>query len=751
MPIVKIVPMPGPQGPGGSGEGGDIADFVFDLVENEENTESRITVANHDMVIRTTRDDDQDADITLDSADDIFITANGDDVHIDAADDVEITTNINGDGDSYTWEFTNSGELSFPDGTIQTTAYVAPETEIIPLPDFLAYEEGRSHLPTLNTNFGWNSNGVYFGPTQGEGEDDSQGQSYPIFTDFTIPETTPVIVELEVVVAEDCADAGIAFYVDGTTPEWSWGSTNSTRIAAQFNCLNAELSGINSFTGLGENSPLTGPGTYLVIINYTPGEGVVFDYGTQLNQLGSLSLDESLPTGNYRIGFASDNDRDDEGDSSNNRTYIKNLTITLNPVTEGEVVYTDTLTNGNSGAPIFNTGDITFDGVKIIGAGTASGDGNGYGTMELVPDGDLNSDQYLIIDPTGPNHIHIRAGGEQDNSGAELILGAEKTNVKVSDYYGQVRISTSSENFTFNRFNEQTETSSIFSSSNAQDLYNAADGGWVAINPDGVVAELTGTDLNDQLTFLAYVAEENFFQPSTNYIFRNGNNFDGDRSWVFGADGVLEGPGEGAVKVFSVTNAPGNTLTVASNANVSINAVNEVIIASETDGIYLAASGGAYIGISSSTEDKIATLGDIGEDTSFTVAGGTLGNAPTFNGDPLFTGSYVKTGPMVHFRIDVDFDNISSFGTGQYYLDLPFPAKYNYEFTSGCLHDISETRDYPMTGHIYAGESRMLLKSLDASGNSAFAVPFTATAPVTLAVADNFHISGNYIVDTEAP
>jgi hypothetical protein len=140
---------------------------------------------------------------------------------------------------------------------------------------------------------------------------------------------------------------------------------------------------------------------------------------------------------------------------------------------------------------------------------------------------------------------------------------------------------------------------------------------------------------------------------------------------------------------------------------------------------------------------------DLGEDTAFTVAGGTLGTAPTFNGAPLFTGSYVKTGTVVHFRIDVDFDNITSFGTGQYYLDLPFPSKHNYEFTAGCLHDISATRDYPMTGHIYAGESRMLLKSLDASGNSAFAVSFTSTSPITLAVADNFHISGDYIADTE--
>jgi hypothetical protein len=53
-----------------------------------------------------------------------------------------------------------------------------------------------------------------------------------------------------------------------------------------------------------------------------------------------------------------------------------------------------------------------------------------------------------------------------------------------------------------------------------------------------------------------------------------------------------------------------------------------------------------------------------------------------------------------------------------------------------------------MTGHVYAGESRMLLKSIDSQGSRAFAVPFTATSPVTLAVADNFHISGDYIAET---
>jgi hypothetical protein len=50
------------------------------------------------------------------------------------------------------------------------------------------------------------------------------------------------------------------------------------------------------------------------------------------------------------------------------------------------------------------------------------------------------SDQHLVIDATAPNHIHIRAGGEIDQSTAELILGGENTYVKVSDISGNVDI-----------------------------------------------------------------------------------------------------------------------------------------------------------------------------------------------------------------------------------------------------------------------------------------------------------------------
>lgn len=91
-----------------------------------------------------------------------------------------------------------------------------------------------------------------------------------------------------------------------------------------------------------------------------------------------------------------------------------------------------------------NTGDVTFNGVKIIGAGTASGDGFGYSTLELVPDGTLATDQYIIVDPTEPNHIHLRAGGTIDNSNTDLFLGGEANYVKVSDVNKRVTIKATS-------------------------------------------------------------------------------------------------------------------------------------------------------------------------------------------------------------------------------------------------------------------------------------------------------------------
>ena len=133
-------------------------------------------------------------------------------------------------------------------------------------------------------------------------------------------------------------------------------------------------------------------------------------------------------------------------------------------------------------------------------------------------------------------------------------------------------------------------------------------------------------------------------------------------------------------------------------------------------------------------------------EVEYEVEGGTTGTQPTFTGAPDFEASYVRTGVLCHFRIDVDFDNITSFGTGQYYLNLPFPSKHNYQLSDGCLHDISTGREYPISGHVAANSDQLFLQSIDSQGNSAFNIDFTYNQPVTLTTADNFHIAGTYIV-----
>ncbi|NBU99908.1 MAG: hypothetical protein EBS31_00320 [Burkholderiaceae bacterium] len=149
-----------------------------------------------------------------------------------------------------------------------------------------------------------------------------------------------------------------------------------------------------------------------------------------------------------------------------------------------------------------------------------------------------------------------------------------------------------------------------------------------------------------------------------------------------------------------------------------------------------------------SANNQIATIGDISNatpvETSFTINGGALGTQPTFDGAPLFSGSYVKTGPLVHFQIQVDMDNILTFGSGQYYVDLPFNAKHGYDFREGCLHDISSSRQYAISGHVFAGTNRLFLSYTDSNGQDAV---FDYNSPVLLDVADNFHISGTYIAD----
>jgi hypothetical protein len=112
---------------------------------------------------------------------------------------------------------------------------------------------------------------------------------------------------------------------------------------------------------------------------------------------------------------------------------------------------------GKFGGDIDTLGGLTLYGniystsacSSINFVANSSGDGANSSTIQLIPDGNLTgTDQYLIIDPTAPGHIHIRAGGIQDGSSADLFLGGEFSHFKVSaGANNEVSISANSHQF----------------------------------------------------------------------------------------------------------------------------------------------------------------------------------------------------------------------------------------------------------------------------------------------------------------
>jgi hypothetical protein len=627
-----------------------------------------MTVTDHDMVIQTVRDEDSvgsDCDINIEAADDVFIRAYGDDIGIYASSEVQIrTNNYDGQGtggesnDSHSWTFNKNGHIEFPDGTVQTTSAQG----IRPLPDFLTWREGRTHLPDLNTHFGWNSQGLWFQ----NAIDSNETSSYPVFTDFTIPQNSSVVVEFDVEINDECSDVGVCVYVDGTTPLWAW-NPNTTRIAAQFDCTDLEL--IGRTTEVSGQSNVPEDGLYRVVFSYNPTaptDKVTVSYKVSGSSevIETLTLNEALPTGPYRIGFAADQN------SSSVKTYMTYVSINVN---NGDDTYGEDLDNGNSGitsdvdlvvptaikdsegddfitftrtstntariatpqddlslrsarditlfpgsdgdgnvyigwgdaeltpdatnrvATIGDVqaatglGDITFDGVKITGAGTASGDGLGAGTMELVPDADLYAnDQYLVIDPTDPNHIHIRAGGAMDESIAKVIIGGERNHVYVSDSDRGVSIRTRPTRIenSYQNLNETSNAEFITSMPvNIEVGYK--------VNVESTDFEIAAVTLNSPTEGLATVTATGLsFVTGDTYTFTNELTY--DNFWQFNSDGYLTGPAMGGLLVNGLLNGESD-LWLSSNDSVVLNGNNN----------------GEFIGNAEFPGNQIAKLDDL--------------------------------------------------------------------------------------------------------------------------------------------
>ncbi len=174
---------------------------------------------------------------------------------------------------------------------------------------------------------------------------------------------------------------------------------------------------------------------------------------------------------------------------------------------------------------------------------------------------------------------------------------------------------------------------------------------------------------------------------------------------------------------------------------------NAVVFAESGGSVILAGTSGEFLNDSNIPSNQIATIGDIATaqnssfaEVQYTVSGGALGTQPTFDGAPLFAGSYTKTGNLVHFRVNVNMSNITNFGSGQYYVSIPFTSEYDVYVRNGQLKHSSGDM-YSVSGHATAGSNELRLYTTASNGKE---VAFTSSSPVGLNTTCDFHIFGSY-------
>ena len=686
------------SGSSGTSGNADIADFVFDYASYDQD-ESRMTIHNHDMVIRTTRDsvpegdEPYDADISIDSANDMWIDANDEIAITSSNDTVRIGTwGVEGPN---VWRFTQTGSISLPAGDSSigsgTSGTLVDETRTITASsnaqgttdDF----NGSAIMLSITEDTQWFADQVnsiatvtFADGTTGQIDsiyDSSSQVGFPSITfglvdsvNKTFAEMYPLTIVGEKLRPKDYVS------IDVNKSTWKFeGDGDLVTPTSNARIINTVVPGditLSAYSGITlsfadvPGAGLTFPDQTIQTTAYT-GEGISsFPY----DPYGSIN-GQNVPAGVDRVVNISDTFSegplanggtvgldgenavhvpiDDEGfqEIFDNRAQLNGATITLNDQTVlnvtgfAEGVYQSV--EFPSGQFILETGitktaeeiyPFTFNAVHIYPGeinkvqitsyndvpgvpdpqftfssdGTfrlpgdgyiqnvtgSSGDGYGNDTIEIVPDSSLTSDQRIIIDPTQPNHIHIRPGGIQDGSTAELIIGGERTHVKVADnsvnYGGSVNIASKVNPQTGSYVNDSPEAGPQMIVSTT-DLGFITPGTYVYVN--GTKHYVSDVSLNSPLEGQSIITVDGAtLIPNDHYTFISDQ---GENNWSFTSNGMLVGPAMGYVNVYGIANP-------ATDTYLGISAAHKITI-SGTDG--------EFLGDPEIATNQIATLGDL--------------------------------------------------------------------------------------------------------------------------------------------
>jgi hypothetical protein len=163
------------------------------------------------------------------------------------------------------------------------------------------------------------------------------------------------------------------------------------------------------------------------------------------------------------------------------------------------------------------------------------------------------------------------------------------------------------------------------------------------------------------------------------------------------------------------------------------------------------------IGLTGAKGDTGATgaKGDTGSqgpkgDTGAQGPSGVAGSAVGYKCDLTATGlvstgttstcSYIRNGNLVSFRIYVSLATVTNFGSGKYFLSLPFAPIQDYVFRDGGIHDLSTGNHYQM--YADADPYGIVLALMYHSGS--VDVPMDSNSPLRLEARDYFYLSGTY-------
>jgi hypothetical protein len=440
----------------------------------------------------------------------------------------------------------------------------------------------------------------------------------------------------------------------------------------------------------------------------------------------------------------------------------------------------------------------------------SSGDGYSGDTIHIVPnDSDNETEQRIIIDPTGPNHIHIRAGGVQDYSNVELILGGERAGVRVSDTEGTTVVQSKQEDYSWSYQNVNSDGGQIYVVATADAEPDIND--FTIINGQKYVITNVIRDVPNGTT--SYETNPGVgFVPFENYTFIRDR---GNHAWNFNRAGYLSGPTEtGNLRVTGIINDDGDVSVISDSDNVSITSGQDIninsgddlrittsngdyawdfssngklfgsaedgglllggelltddinmSIRSTTQSVVLNGALGEFLGSSDAVNNQIATIGDV------TTAVGVGGNGevtrwtPNFTATGLtFTGSgathpaynshYVKNGRMVSFWIEIDLSTVTNFGTGQYITALPYAPLAGTMNHFQAWANVDPTVNPDIAGHVVLQADHLAnttaldlhyLKQAGGANSPLMEAMFKQGAPATLTTDSKIYINGTYI------